>query len=173
MFEKYSYKVKFQALIVLFLMLSVAAYRRSFSTLINLVKENAQLSEKVENSSGAGTDIKKIQAELEAIDKVIGKTGADKEKIQQDIVSFATLHQGISINDMQAIHQFAGEGHIAYTNRLDVTGSFNELLNLAYEFEKNFTYSRLVNVNFYTVRKNNKPDVLHLKMIFQNYDKNN
>ncbi len=93
--------------------------------------------------------------------------------VQQGIVSFASTNsQNISINDLKPIHDFAEEDYHIITNQLDVTGNANQLLELAYNYEKNFDYSRMVSQNFYTIKKNNKPDVLHLKMIFQNYENN-
>ena len=55
MFESYSYKKKFIALILIFCMLSVAAYRRSFKSLIEAYKENKELKE-LSNSIKSKTD---------------------------------------------------------------------------------------------------------------------
>ena len=172
-FEKYSYKTKFIALLVIFVMLGYTAYKRSFSTLINVVKENRDLMQSVKKLNDGSKNINTITADLAAIDKIIGKESVDKETIQQDIISFVTLQGGnVSIYNMESIHEFRDKSHTVYTNRLDVTGNLNRLLALSYNFEKNFNYSRLVSINFYTVKKNNNPDILHLQMIFQNYENN-
>lgn len=49
MFENYSYKQKFYALIVLFFMLSVTAYKRSFRALFDVVCEYKTLSKKADD----------------------------------------------------------------------------------------------------------------------------
>ena len=43
---------------------------------------------------------------------------------------------------------------------------------MAYDFEKQYDYSRMVGIKLFTAKKNNKEEVLHLKMIFQNYENN-
>lgn len=172
-FEQYTYKVKIKALAVVFALLLCAAYKRSFSPLIGLVKEHYALAEKHEELKKGEGSIDVIQDELHKIDRIIGKESPDKEKIQQDIISFTVLQkENVSIFDMQSIHQYADENYTVYTNQLDVTGNVNSLLSLAYGFEKDFPYSRLLSIRFYTVKKNNNPTVLHLKMLFQNYENN-
>jgi hypothetical protein len=173
MFDKYSYKVKFYALIAVFALLSITAYKRSFSTLLRLIAENKELVAKAEMASNGLKDFKQIKADLAVIDKVIGRDGVHKETVQQEIISFVSNYRHVSIHDVQAIHEYTEKGIVAYTNQLDVTGATEPLLALVYDFEKKFLYSRLVNMKFYTVKKDNKESVLHLKMIFQNYEKNN
>lgn len=171
-FEQYTYKTKIKALIVVFCMLSYAAYKRSFSTLIDVLKENNELNKKVIPANNQ-KNIKDLYAEIAYLNKMIGKETNDKEKIQQDIISFvADNGKGVSIYELKSIHEFSDENHNIYTNQLDVTGNTNDLLALSYAFEKKINYSRIISVNFYTVKKNNNPDALHLKMIFQNYENN-
>jgi hypothetical protein len=171
-FEQYTYKTKIKALVVVFCMLSFAAYKRSFSTLIDVVKENNELNKKVTTTDNQ-KNIKEISAEIAYLDKMIGKETNDKEKIQQDIISFvADNGKRVSIFELKSIHEFSDENHKIYTNQLDVTGNANDLLALSYAFEKYIDYSRLISLDFYTVKKNNNPDALHLKMIFQNYENN-
>lgn len=171
MFDKYSYKTKFKALLLIFCMLSFAAYKRSFSTLKDLVFENRELSKKEKTLKEGAKDVNKLSAEVAAIDKIIGGDNVDKEKIQQDIISFTTKYP-VSIFDMKSIHKFSDESHTIYTHEIDITGSLNQLLALSYDFERKFNYSRMVGLKFYTTKKDNKSDILHLKMIFQNYENN-
>lgn len=168
-FEQYSYKTKFKALFIIFIMLGIAGYKRSFSNLINVINENKELNKKVVLLDKKAKDVEKLTAELSAMDNVIGKGGFDKEKIQQSIIQFAGSYN-VSVYDLQPIHIFNGDSYTIYTNQIDLTGNINELLKIAYDYEKNFTYSKPVSISFYTIRKNNKPDALHLKIIFQNYE---
>lgn len=173
MFEKYSYKQKCMALVLVFLMLSVAAYRRSFSPLIQAISEHRALKEKTESINGKSKNLKSLEREIAWLDKEIGKGGVTKQMVQQGIVGFATeKHPGVSINDLDPIHAFADGSYNIITNQLDVTGKVNDLLKLGYDFEKDFTLSRPVSMNLYTAKKNNQPAILHLKIIFQNYESN-
>lgn len=170
MFENYSYKQKFYALGIVFLMLSITAYKRSFHTLFEVVSEYRVLSKKADDISRKAKNTGTLKNDVEYLDKIIGKEGVTKEMVQQGIIGFASSNSGISINDLKPIHDFPETDYHIITNQLDVTGNANQLLELAYNFEKKFNYSRMVSQSFYTTKKNNKSEVLHLKMIFQNYE---
>lgn len=173
MFEQYPYKLKFKILIVLFVMLSIAAYRRSFSALIDVIKENRQLTEKVELMSKKTKNISQLKSEIAGLDKMIGKEGISKEKVQQGIVNFLLENStNVSINNMQSIHEYSDANYRIFTYQLDLIGSFNQLIKTAYTFEREFEYSKIVSTSFYTDKRNNKTEVLHLKIIFQNYENN-
>lgn len=171
MFENYSYKKKFIALLLLFLILSVTAYKRSFNTLFQVIKENKDLSAKAVDYAKKSNSSNKIIKEIAYLDNTIGKQGETKEKVQQGIVSFALNNsKEVSINDLQPIHLFSDEKYTVITNQLDVTGNTNQLLVLGYDFEKKFNASRITSMNFYTSKKNDQIDILHLKLTFQNYE---
>lgn len=173
MFENYSYKIKCTALIVVFLMLSITAYKRSFHTLFQVISEYKVLSAKADDINKKANNTDGLIRDIAYLDKIIGKEGITKEMVQQGIVSFASeKHPQVSINDLQPIHVFPDDNYTIITNQLDVTGNSNQLLQLGYDFEKEFNFSRMVSMNFYIAKKNNKSDVLHLKMIFQNYENN-
>ncbi len=170
MFENYSYKQKFYALIAIFFMLSITAYKRSFHTLFEVVSEYRMLSKKADDINKKAKNNGTLKNDVEYLNKIIGKEGVTKEMVQQGIIGFASAAPGVSINDLKPIHDYPETDYHIITNQLDVTGNANQLLELAYNFEKKFDYSRMVSQNFYTTKKNNKSEVLHLKMIFQNYE---
>lgn len=170
MFEKYTYKQKCMALAVVFCMLSIAAYKRSFSTLFQVISEYNISSKKVADFEAKTKNSASLAKEIDYLNKTIGKEGVSKEEVQQEIISFASNHPAISINDLQPIHIFENENYRAITNQLDVTGNSNSLLALGYDFEKKFNFSRIVSMKYYTTKKNNKSDALHLKILFQNYE---
>ncbi len=173
MFNQYSYKLKFKFLIVFFIMLSIAAYRRSFSNLILLYKENRVLNEKKAVMNNQTSNIKALNSQVAGLDKLIGKEGVEKEKTQQKIIDFIVKNSsGISINDLQPIHNFVYDDYQVYTYQIDLTGNYNQLLDLTYKFEKQFDYSKIISLAFYTDKKNSKKETLHLKLIFQNYENN-
>ncbi|MCD0464714.1 hypothetical protein [Flavobacterium sp. ENC] len=171
MFEKYSYKKKFTALVLIFVMLLITAYKRSFHTLFQVINEYRTLAEKTNQINKKANNTEGLTKEINYLDRVIGKEGITKEMVQQGIISFAsTENPKVSINDLQPTHVFSDENYRIISNQLDVTGNCNQLLALGYDFEKKFDFSRMVSMNFYTVKKSNTSEVLHLKMIFQNYE---
>lgn len=171
MFNQYTYKQKFTALIVVFFMLSIAAYKRSFSQLIQTYSQYNQLNEKVNDFNSKSNQLESLSRDVALMNKVIGKGVETKETVQQEIMRFVSEnHPKVSISDLQPIHSFQDENYIIVTNQLDATGNANQLLNLAYDFEKQFSLSRIVSMKYYTTKKNNKADILHLKLIFHNYE---
>ncbi len=173
MFENYSYKQKCGALVVVFIMLSVTAYKRSFSSLFQVVKEYRELSSRVADINKKAKNADELRKEIAYLDAMLGKEGVTKEMVQQGMVDFATRSQpGVSIHELAPIHSFSDENYTVFTNQLDVMGNTNQLLKMAYDFEKQYDYSRMVGIKLFTAKKNNKEEVLHLKMIFQNYENN-
>ncbi|OMQ11324.1 hypothetical protein [[Flexibacter] sp. ATCC 35103] len=173
MFENYSYKQKFYALIGIFFILSLTAYKRSFYPLFDVVKEYQTLSKRAENINKKTQNTNSLAKDIAYLDKIIGKEGVAKEIVQQGIISFASKNSPeVSINNLKAIHDFPEDNYHIITNQLDVTGNSNQLLNLAYSFEQKFNLSQIVSMNFYITKNNNKSETLHLKMIFQNYENN-
>lgn len=170
MFEQYSYKKKFLALMLVFVMLAITAYKRSFSALFQVIRENKKLVNNITQLEQKAGNLEKLQKEVSSLDKIIGKEDMKPEEVQQQLVNFATNNANVSISDLQPIHIADDENYLISTNQIDVTGNINELLQLGYSFEKEFNVSRLTSLNFYTTKKNNKAEQLHLKMIFQNYD---
>ncbi|MES2813133.1 MAG: hypothetical protein V4670_11735 [Bacteroidota bacterium] len=169
MFEQYTYKKKFIALTIIFIMLSITAYKRSFNVLFDVIRQNKELTKNVEELELKAKNSDQLIQEVAALDKLIGKEGMKSEEVQQQIVNFATNNANVSINDLKPIHIADDDNYVISTNQIDVTGNVNQLLQLGYAFEKDFDLSRLASMNFYTTKKNNKTEVLHLKMIFQNY----
>ena len=173
MFEQYSYKKKFMALLVVFALLLVTAYKRSFSMLQATLIQYDELSSKVSEMNKKNNNVEGLSKDIDYLDKVIGKEGVAKEAVQQGIIGFVSeKHPEVSVSDLQPIHMFSDENYNIITNQLDVTGKAGQLLQLSYDFEKAFGLSRMVSMNFYTTSKNNKTENLHLKMIFQNYENN-
>lgn len=171
MFNQYSYKQKLTVLLVVFFMLSIAAYKRSFSQLLHTYDQYIQLKEQISDFNSKSKQLENLNRDVALMNRVIGKGGESKETIQQEIMHFVSeKHPGVSINELQPIHVFQDDNYVVITNQLDVTGNANQLLKLAYDFEKEFTLSRVVSMKYYTTKKNNKADILHLKLIFHNYE---
>ena len=107
MFESYSYKKKFIALILIFCMLSVAAYRRSFKSLIEAYKENKELKE-LSNSIKSKTDnIDGLRNKVYQYDKFLGNQNVSNDVIQQEIISFSTdLKEHIKILNLEWLKKY-------------------------------------------------------------------
>ena len=165
MFEQYTYKQKCVALLVVFLMLSYTAYKRSFKNLFEVFNENKELAILSNEIASKSKSLDVLSMEIASYDKYLGNQNVARDVVQQEIIAFSTQYNGISINDLQAIHTFTADNYSVYTNQLDVTGNINNLLQLAYGFETKFNFCRVVSTNYYKVKKNNSNETLHLKII--------
>ncbi|WP_264557916.1 hypothetical protein [Flavobacterium sp. N1718] len=156
MFENLSYKTKFRALIVIACMLSVAAYRRSFYPLFQVVEEHHALSEKVREITQRTEGKRDLDKKLSLLDRLIGKQDVVPDQVQQDIISFVTQHASgrISVNKLAPVHAIQEGRYRIFSYQVELTGSFNDLLRLSYEFEKSFTDSKIVSMQFFVTRKN-------------------
>lgn len=170
MFENYTYKQKCLALIVVFFMLCFASYKRSFKSLIEVYNENSELTLLSNDIKNKSKNLDVLSMEIANYDRYLGNQNVSRDVVQQEIIAFTTIHKGISIDDLQAIHTFEGENYKVYTNQLDITGDINSLLELSYNFETEFKFSRVISTDLYKLKNNNKKETLHLKIIFQNYE---
>ncbi|MFK7000657.1 hypothetical protein [Flavobacterium oreochromis] len=171
MFNQYNYKQKFSALIVVFFLLLITAYKRSFSQLIASYKEYNLLINKKEEFTKKSLQLNKIKEDVSTLDQILGKGGLPKEQIQQEIIQFiAQNHPDVTIDHIQPIHHFQDESFDIVTHIIDLTANTNQLLNTIYNFEKQFETSKIISLQFYTTVKNDQEEKLHLKLIFQNYE---
>ena len=90
-------------------------------------------------------------------------------------MNFVSNHsKKIEVVRLEEIHEAADNDFVIYTNQLTIEGSMEQLLDVVYAFEKEFTYSRVINVSFFKKKDYaTKRLKLYSKIIFQNYEKTN
>lgn len=170
MFKQLNSKQKLYALIILFFLIGITAYKRSFSTFINLLIENKKLRLNIEKFENLNSNLKKIESDINKLDYLTGKNNVSHEEIQQQLIKFiAKNDNSISIQKMEPIH-FYEENNIKYiTNCITVNGNANNLTKLLFDFEKKFQFSKVRSLIYYVENKSNSKK-LYLKLIFQNYE---
>ncbi len=175
MFENLTYKQKFLALIVIFMMLAVAAYRRSFSLTLTSYSESEELKSKLEMFQQNTSNIQDLDAEILFLDQLIGKEKTAPELVQLEILNFVTnRNKNVEVVSLEEIHNATDNGFLIYTNQLILEGSFDDLLETVYTYEKEFPYSRVINVSYFTKKEfKTEKTKLYTKIIFQNYEKTN
>ncbi|NUY79268.1 hypothetical protein HUK80_00055 [Flavobacterium sp. MAH-1] len=171
MFEKYTYKQKLLALMAIFVLMAATAYKRSYRNLFELYFQNAELKAKAVDIKKKSAEFARIRKDKQTFDALLGSEKGSKELVQQNIMAFTSRRGGVSIQELAPIHSFSTEDYQANTNQLDVTGSLDGMLRLAYGFETDFRDSRLFALHFYKTKFNMR-ETLHLKLFFQNYESN-
>lgn len=173
MFENLSYKKKFLALLALMVILGITAYKRSFSMAIDaatLLEESKQQLAKVNNSQ---QHIISLIAEVEYLDKLIGKEISNPDVVQQEILNtFTEINTDTQLVKLKEIHKASDDYFNIYTNRLVLTGSYGDLLKTTYNYEDIFDFSRVVSLQFYIEKEpRTRREKLVEQIIFQNYEK--
>ncbi len=173
MFENLSHKQKFIALIVLLVVISVTAYKRSFSLTIDAYKTFKTSKEKLIKVRLTPNKLPNLKSDVEYLDNIIGKESGNANVVQQEILN--TLNK-MKINSelvqLEEIHTAQNSYFNIYTNRLIVTGNYNDLLKTTYQYEKDFDFSRVISSRFYLQKDlRTRRKKLFQLITFQNYEK--
>jgi len=174
MFENLTYKQKFLALIVIAILLGYAGYKRSFRLTLDAYNDYTELSEKLKEINSSSSTIQELDTEIRYFDNLLGKENIEPILVQQEILNFVTNNsKSVKVFDLAEVHEASDKKFIIHTNQLTIEGSFEELLKIVYEFEKEFPYSRVVNTSFFKKKDFKTRRIkLYAKIIFQNYEKN-
>ena len=174
MFENIPYNKKVIGLIIITIMLSIAAYKRSFSLTLSAYNQMNDLHDRLAYIHASNEDYSTIDQEIRVLDDLIGKKGIDPERVQQELLNFVSINHNnkVSIVDVAKIHESTNKDFLIYTNQLTLKGNYQDLLEVIASFETDFDYSRLVSIAF-EKKKNykNKINILNANLIFQNYEK--
>lgn len=173
MFENLSYKHKFFAVLIGFLILFLASYKKTFKHTIAAKKELSLTEEKLLNTDNLYNDLYKVKNEITALDNLIGGHSLKPEYVQQQILDFVSNTEiDINIVTIDDVHLYTDYEFLVYTNQIEFQGTYENLIHLLYDIEKNFKNSSVVSAKFhskqnYVTKKRN----LFLKIILQNYEK--
>ena len=170
MFEKYTYKQKFIALIVVFFMLGYNAYKYSFSRLVDTYQVYSELYKDYNDFDNRSKTYTLMESQSKMYDRIIGRVDLPKEVVQQRLVGFSSKFPSIKINYLDPVHTYKDSLFVVNTNQLDLVGGLNDLLEINYKFETAFKHSNIASMSFYKSKKASNKETLHLKIYFQNYE---
>jgi hypothetical protein len=173
MFENLTYKQKFMALIAILVLLGVAAYKRSFKLTFDAYNEYHELSNQLSEINSSSNSIEALDNEINYLDNLLGKDDMESVLVQQEILNFVTnKSKAVAIFDLAEVHEASDNEFIINTNQLTIEGDFENLLEIVYDFEKEFLYSRVVSTSFFKKKDFKTRRIkLYAKIIFQNYEK--
>jgi hypothetical protein len=175
MASSFTYKQKFFAMAVGFVILLLASYKKTYKHMFEAKYQLNLISDKLENVDDAYNQIFMIKNEIDNLDYIIGGYSKEAGNVQQKILDFiAVTDYEINISTIADTHKLNDNDFTIYTNVIKIEGSYFELMALNYQIESQFKESRIVSSELFTEKdyKNNKKR-LFLKLIFQNYEKNN
>ena len=135
MFKEISNKKKFYAVIVLFLMLSFTAYKRSFKGAIESVSFYLESKNNIEKNEGESVKIILLKNEIQTLDNIIGKKAKNPEIVQNNILDFLNNQaQKSTLSNIDKLHVSEDNYFTIYSNIITLKGNFNELITTMYAF---------------------------------------
>ena len=173
MFKSFSYKKKIIALLVILPIAILMAYNKSFYKTFEAKSILKELDQKLVLVKQSQQEYLGLKKDVDKLDAIIGKEVASHDIVQQEIFDiFSEIPYKSILEKLDESHKLNNEYFNVYTNKLLLKGNFNDLLNTTYYYEKEFQYSRVVSLSFFT-KKNPKTrkKSLYEQVIFQNYDK--
>jgi hypothetical protein len=172
-FDKYSYKQKNYALVILSILLIAACYNRKFKTTIETLVFRTELTGKIESSKHAIVEIRQTQREIAYLNKLLGKEDITIEKVQQGFLNFVqTNSTSISVHQVDEVLTYQHPDFSINTHRIVLKGNFIPTLKFIYELETKFDLAKLVNVNFeFKKYSSEEKEQLYTTLLMQNYER--
>lgn len=173
MLKNLTYKQKFYAVLVGFVLLSLVSYKKTYRQVFYAKKELALVNKKLAKATNSENDLFSLKSDITVLDNVIGGHSSNPTQVQQLIFDFISSKEShVNLVAMEDAHIFSNEEFLIYTNQVELEGSYENLMELLYDVEKNFKSSRVVSNSMYS-KKNYTTNTtkLYLKIILQNYEK--
>ncbi len=170
-FDKYTYKQKNYALLVIGVLLAAVAYKRGFGPTFEIKKYRTELEEKLVLASSADNQIRAKQIEIAQLNRLLGEEGNTIEKVQQEFLNFfAEKAIDVSVHEINEVLHFQHPDFAINTHRVVLKGSYTSTLRFLYEVEKKFKLAKILNVSFeFTKQDANDNKSLYTTILIQNY----
>lgn len=175
MLERFTYKQKNYGLLVVFLLLAMVSYKRSFVLSINVNREITQQELQKKSIGRSDEKLKLLHAEIERMNRNLGKTDQSSDKVRQELLKKISILQSahaVRIESISNAHIFNSIDYKILTHEVLLEGSFRGLLGLINNLENNFTYARIINAKIYkSVTYGESKSKVYAKLLFQHYYK--
>lgn len=170
-FDKYSYKQKNFALIVLAILLIAVSYKRVFKTTLDSVQYSQELQNKIEQSKNADSQIRDKYREIALLNKNIGKENVSVEKVQQGFLNFfADKANGLTVYSIDEVLVYQHPDYKINTHRIVLKGGYLNALKFIYNLEKDFSLGKVLNLTFeYRKASIEEEKDLYTTILLQNY----
>jgi hypothetical protein len=171
LFEKYSYKQKKLALLIITVLLGAVAYKRAFKVTLDLKDLKQELTVRSQEAATSTERLAKKQIDLKNINTVIGKENTPNDVVQQQFLLFIeNTDSKLIVESIEEVYRYDHPDFIINTNVITIKGGYIPLVKFIYALEKKFNYARLVSSHIY-IKKNKKLkiDELYATLTLQNF----
>lgn len=170
-FDKYSYKQKNYALLVIGVLLAAVAYKKGFGPTLEIKNYRIELEEKLITAASADDQIRTKQIEVAQLNRLIGDEGNTIEKVQQEFLNFFAKNAiNVSVHEINEVLHFQHPDFAINTHRVVLKGNYSSTLRFLYEVEKKFKLAKILNVSFeFTKQEASDDKSLYTTILIQNY----
>ncbi len=173
--KEIDYKVKRNLIIVVFFILFVTLYKKSIKNTFSNINNYSNLKRIKNDSVTIKKNIILLKKEIKNLDRVVSNN-KDYNLVQQNILDYAVnLSDSINIKiiSLNNEHIYESNSIIIFSNFLEIEGNYNSILKTIYQFENNFSISKINSIELFTKKLNssNKKTKLYAKILFQNFKK--
>lgn len=171
LFEKYSYKQKNLALLIIAVLLFAVSYKRAFSKTIETNNYINELEIKKQEALNSQKEIRLLQKNVARLNKLLGKENVSVEEVQQGFLNFlAKKSSNIQVKQIDEVYGFEHPDFKINTFKIELRGDFISVLKFIYELERSFEDARLIHFLMSAEKDpvTNKTD-LTTTLLIQNY----
>lgn len=170
-FDKYTYKQKNYALLVLGVLLAAVAYKRGFGPTLEIKEYRTELEGKLEMATTADDQIRTKQIEIAHLNRLLGEEGNTIEKVQQEFLNFfAEKAVNVSVHEINEVLNFQHPDFSINTHRVVLKGDYSSTVRFLYEVEKKFKLAKILNVSFeFAKQEASDEKSLYTTILIQNY----
>ncbi len=173
MFDKYTFKQKNKVLLIIFVLLMLASYKRSFVLTLLALDEIEKQELNIEKIKTSDYEIGLLNQSIKELNQTIGKSNLKPDKVQQKIlkeISILSQKNDVNLESIEETHIYKTVDFSIYSNILILEGDYKNLVKSIYNLELNFEYARLINVQLYKEKNiSTKKIKLYAKILFQHY----
>lgn len=173
MANSFTYKQKFFGVLIGFLVLVLAIYKKTYKHVFAAKQQLELVNEKLQSVDNSSNEIYALKNDVILLDNIIGGQTEEPELVQQMILDFiSNSDYKINISSIEDTHIYGDDEFNIYTNIIETEGVYSDLMHLLYKIENEFELSKIVSSELYSVKNyRNNSKRLYLKLIFQNYEK--
>jgi hypothetical protein len=172
-FDKYSYKQKNYALLLLGVLLVAVSYKQAFKTTLETLSYKRELTQKIDDAHHAVSAIRTAQRDNAYLNKLLGKENVTIEKVQQSFLDFFEKNSSnIIVYQVDEVLTYKHPDFSVNTHRILLKGGFLPTLRFLFSLEKHFDLAKLVNVSFEFKKYNTEEkEQLYTTLLLQNYER--
>lgn len=172
-FLRYTYKQLNLFMLLASIFIILLAYRFNISPTLNLRTECITMQSQLEKLENASIRLQQLKTEYRRLNKVSGNSNRSNDEIRQEILTYANKYaQGSAVSSFKEVHSFSANNMTVITHFLEMQGNFNDLVRIAWYFEKDFKDARLSAFKIFSLEDSRtKKLTLYGTYYFQNFKK--